>query len=423
MNIIEAGWTAAPIMKGDIGIEIELEYEQEYNPYDMEHPGWVMKDEGSIRGRSGEFVLKTPCAVDKVRMYLDRVYKVINKLEPYDSKNCSIHVHINVQKMEVDKLINFLCLYFILEPILINSYCDIHRDGNTFCMKGIDAEDQYDLLYNIATNFRNRPRRDLNRDAYKYGAANLAAIVDYGSVEFRSLHFTTDVDHIQAWIDVLLKIKTAAEELENREDILLRFSELGVEDYVESIIGKTEIPEHIEEEVLESMYRVQPTVYCKPIKPKLTDTDTGGQDYDDDLLDALKDNVKDFVHLKKIYETLDDIAYMQWRKKMGRPKDNQANRLSWAKSYKNYVNLTKDHRLKDYINNVIFIIESDPTKTALLERRRMHAYVATRIKQVDKDIEYLQKRIKQQRDKAANVGRVDNLFKEAVIEIPLNDRL
>jgi hypothetical protein len=74
-------------------------------------------------------------------------------------------------------------------------------------------------------------------DNIRYAAMNLAAIKKYGSIEFRSMRGTMDVDILWQWINALMSIRTFAVNQANPMDIYEMFMSLGPEDFLKKVLG------------------------------------------------------------------------------------------------------------------------------------------------------------------------------------------
>ncbi len=245
---------------GEVGIEIEAEFDN-FNAEVEVPPGWLQIIDGSLR-EGYEYVLRQPSKRENVHKYLDSIYKYFVRNLPKVSDNCSTHVHVNVQRLTVDQLVNFISLYFILEPALIN-ICGEHRKGNLFCLSASNCEHQYTVLESVAQG----SSRLLQKNEIKYGALNLAAIATYGSLEFRAMRFPVSKEILTSWIHLLLEIKDSANSIKNKVDILMRFSELGIEDFIKKYLPTSHamltLTPSIKYEMTEAMSLVQKALYTE----------------------------------------------------------------------------------------------------------------------------------------------------------------
>jgi hypothetical protein len=220
---------------GDVGIEIELEANNIPQSSSVE-PIWRREVDASLRGESGEFVLNKPIALNK----LDEAFAILttafqaNGLKARPTYRAGIHVHVNVQQLTPLQLVNFMCLYFLLEEVLVR-FCDKTRHGNHFCLRMTDASSSLDSIVDfiIQENIHLLKTEDL-----RYASLNITSLFKYGSVEFRALESTLDFERIKIWASVLTHLRDYATTIRNPVDLLGEASVLGFEEFVPIILGK-----------------------------------------------------------------------------------------------------------------------------------------------------------------------------------------
>jgi len=245
--------------EGEVGIEVEVEG----TDLPVHVVGWHKERDGSLRDESCEYVLKKPCARDKVNLYTNRIaraYKDAGSIIT-PSNRTSIHIHINVQEMSITQVYNFMLLFLILERPLV-AFCGEERVNNLFCLRSYDAEGLLSILEESAS-----PDRIwmLETDEIRYSAMNAAALYKYGSIEFRSMRGTKNVKLIQQWVRMLLSLKDAAIEYANPIEIVEAFSMRGVDEWVKDVLGANHkvVTKHEgwEDEVYDSMRSIQTIAY------------------------------------------------------------------------------------------------------------------------------------------------------------------
>lgn len=232
-----AKWGEVRYKDGDIGIEVEMEGRR--LPLNL-IPGWLTKPEGSLRGEGIEYVLAEPCAEEAVAPLLEILWSTFarNKSILSPSSRCSVHVHINVQRMTEVQLFNFITLYLIVEDALVN-WCGDGRVGNLFCLRARDAEFVIDSLEETSVDgLWGR----LHTNDLRYAALNCKALGDFGSLEFRSLRGTDDPELIKKWVSILLHLRNAALRYDFPNNILDGFSAGGEEAFCREVFG-----DHFEE--------------------------------------------------------------------------------------------------------------------------------------------------------------------------------
>ncbi len=200
---------------GELGIEIEVEGDN-IPPNTLKY--WRKEQDGSLRGESGEFVLKKPLDVKGVQAALaelDQAYKD-NGTEVSNSIRAGVHVHVNVQDLSVNQLMCFITTYLILENILVK-WCGKSREGNLFCLRCKDAEA---WLQTLETALARHDLRLLGSDHIRYASVNLKALTQYGSIEFRAMRGTRDLDAIYQWATVLRSIKEFSKQYATPMDVM-----------------------------------------------------------------------------------------------------------------------------------------------------------------------------------------------------------
>lgn len=219
---------------GEVGLELEAEGAGLHMYILPDATPWKMVADNSLRGESVEFVLKKPIQRGQIpRALKELVDDLLEKrVAINNSYRTSTHVHVNAQELSFVKIVNWLVLYYIYEDILAE-FCGRDRIGNVFCLRASDAEDIVDVLRLAIT--KGQWHAIANQDRYKYGAVNVAALGVYGSLEFRSMRGTMDVDVLNQWVSLLLELKDAAIEYDNPQNICVDFSRLGLRDFTATV--------------------------------------------------------------------------------------------------------------------------------------------------------------------------------------------
>lgn len=246
---------------GEIGIEIELEGSK--FPTKLEKY-WQAKSDGSLRGVSIEYVLTKPLS----RRDYARALKYLTNAQKErgttlkNTGNAGVHIHINVQELNMVQVYNFICLYLIYEDMLM-SFCGESREGNFFCLRSKDAEYLLKVLIESAKeehwgNFRGGNLR--------YASINVGALSKFGSLEFRGMRSPTDNDTIILWVETLLKLKDAAKRYKTPKHVIEAFSIEGQEYFTKKIFGifskKIFKDYNWGEQLIEGMWRAQDVAYC-----------------------------------------------------------------------------------------------------------------------------------------------------------------
>jgi hypothetical protein len=249
--------------QGLFGVEIEAEG---HNLPTFLKPYWRVDDDPSLKaGFEGrEYVMPKPSSLEGVREalnFLDRAY-IDNETTVEETITSGVHVHVNVQDMTPKELFTFITTYFILEELLV-TYCGPSREGNHFCLRAKDAEWIIHELIEVAIN---RKLKRLDTDTLRYCSLNVYSLFKYGSIEFRAMRGTRDLDAIYEWVEILARVREASLEFKQPSDVLSSMSYNGEEVFVRRILGdKADFflrNPHLERMVREGARIVQPLAYA-----------------------------------------------------------------------------------------------------------------------------------------------------------------
>lgn len=197
------------ITKGPhVGIEIEAEGG---NIQCVDTAYWRSEDDQSLRGRFPDERHEFVSRVLKAHAISNALDELIDKQKDarFDfSFRTSTHVHVNCTDMELSAVSAFVYLYYLLERDLMK-YCGPSRNNNRFCLRMVDSEAQVDILKGIIDNgFRDI--RLFVDEGMRYAACNLAALLKYGTIEFRGMRGTMYKQVLMNWTGQLLHLREQA---------------------------------------------------------------------------------------------------------------------------------------------------------------------------------------------------------------------
>src|SRR3546814_6362480 len=93
---------------------------------------------------------------------------------------------------------------------------------------------------------------------------NVKALGDYGSLEFRAMRGTRDMDLIYSWAETLLNLREFAKQFDNPAEIADTFSMRGPSNFMGDALGGNyklfRSEEHTSE--LQSLMRISYAVFC-----------------------------------------------------------------------------------------------------------------------------------------------------------------
>ena len=174
-----------------IGIEVEVENQAHRRPTNVV---WAATDDGSLRNGGIEFISRPIPA-----MYAPGALK--NLLQDGLDGDCcfsprtSVHVHLNMQDVQTEKVIDLLLVYSLFEKALFR-YVGKARWRNIYCTPITETT----LLSGVAN-------RGVRTAWEKYTGFNLLPLQQKGTVEFRHMHGTVDVKKLCVWVDMIVRLK------------------------------------------------------------------------------------------------------------------------------------------------------------------------------------------------------------------------
>lgn len=222
---------------GSVALELELESKKEVYP---EAVGWKTDHDGSLRYYGIEMKSASPVKEASLRAHLDNL---LIGIKNYDwilpSPRTSTHVHVNAMGLTPVQIYTAVCAYWFLEPYFF-SLCDDSRKGNLFCLRLQDASGMVGLIEDDIENTclnKMTPFRTFNGDAHRYSSINLASLYKFGSLEFRGLHGTIDMDLIDKWTRLCLSTVYRSSRFANPQAFLDYTFDKGYRQVQEDLLG------------------------------------------------------------------------------------------------------------------------------------------------------------------------------------------
>lgn len=174
-----------------IGIEVEVENQGHRRP---SNAVWQITDDGSLRNSGVEFISR-PIPAMYAPAALKHLFHGDMDQEYCFSPRTSVHVHLNMQDVQTEKVIDMLLVYCLFEKTLFR-YVGRGRWRNIYCTPITESN----LLGGIA-------ERGIRAPWEKYTGFNLLPLAQKGTVEFRHMHGTIDVKKLCVWIDLITRLK------------------------------------------------------------------------------------------------------------------------------------------------------------------------------------------------------------------------
>jgi hypothetical protein len=221
---------------GSFGVEIEVEGQNlpRRGPFTT---WWRAEADPSLRGEDTvEYVSKKALTFHEVEMALwdlDNAY-IEKKSVVDESVRAGVHVHLNVQTLTPLELMTFITTYYCLEDHFVR-WCGVGRVGNHFCLRVQDAEEIVSYLMKTA---QSKDWRHLNTEDIRYSSLNLLSLFKYGTVEFRSMQGTRDLNRILTWVKLINQLSVGAKKFRTPTDVIHGLSDIGgPEEFLKFVMG------------------------------------------------------------------------------------------------------------------------------------------------------------------------------------------
>lgn len=191
------------------GIELEIENLPEGHDWYLANAGdfWNVEEDGSLRprGQAWEFI-SAPAPMGVVLAETEFLFENIRVTEERNyTDRCSIHLHTNVQDWTQQQVGTLALVYPVFEDVLFQfinhhkkkeeqGYC---RDTNLYCIPWNACRHNRNVVEKLFGN------PGVVRDWQKYTALNFLPIMDKGTVEWRHMHGTRDMEKLTMWFNII----------------------------------------------------------------------------------------------------------------------------------------------------------------------------------------------------------------------------
>jgi hypothetical protein len=194
-----------------MGVELEVEKTRELDYYTAGYLSglWMFERDGSLRvghgGEAYEFISK-PVQMQFLLPELQKFFEYTKFDEENYSDRCSVHVHTNVTDFTQDMLASLSMVYTVVEDVLfqyVNHYKaptmdGYNRDTNLYCIPWNQCRMNHRLVEKLFGNSHAHLAR-----WQKYTALNLLPITTQGTVEWRHMHGTADMEKLTTWLNLI----------------------------------------------------------------------------------------------------------------------------------------------------------------------------------------------------------------------------
>lgn len=219
----------------DLLVGIECEIERWPTDIELKHFGFNFETDGSLRNNGYE-AITAPTYTKHIPYILETLFTRYKITQDNNYSNrCSTHVHVNCQDMELEQVKLLCLLYQVLErPIF--GFIGHEREDNIFCVPW----SQCNMSYDFARKFMADPGATA-RYWQKYTALNILPLRDKGTVEFRHLEGTCDIQRIVDWLNIIGSMVNYArthDYADFKNTILEMNSISNYGAFIESVLGK-----------------------------------------------------------------------------------------------------------------------------------------------------------------------------------------
>lgn len=217
------GKVVEKIINPDLMVGVELEIENIGGRNSLQEIAgsfWTIVEDGSLRPRavSWEFTSKPAGAgttLNQIRELFSKLPIDPRRPELHFGDRTSVHVHTNVLNFTQDQLANVALIYPCFEAVIFQfinhhnkredqGFC---RDTNLYCIPWLGCKinrKMVDKVFNDLDGFREDGRgTGTGRNWRKYTALNFLPIGTQGTIEWRHMHGTNDMDKLTIWFNVI----------------------------------------------------------------------------------------------------------------------------------------------------------------------------------------------------------------------------
>jgi len=178
------------------GIEVEVENCDTDNIDRDYTSSWNIENDGSLRNGGIEFISK-PTYPAHVETLLTNLLEKTLPDTIHFSPRTSIHVHLNCRELTLMQVYNIVILYQCFEDLFYN-FAGPERKKSIFCVPVGNSSYYIDFKSIIQSkNLMNWS---------KYTGLNLAPLGSLGTIEFRHLRGTKNVNTICTWLELIYSL-------------------------------------------------------------------------------------------------------------------------------------------------------------------------------------------------------------------------
>ena len=290
--------TEQPFANPDLVVGLELEIEGwPTPPGECAFTGITFTTDGSLRNNGVELITK-PFASKYIPGLVDKVLTHFEVSEDNYSDRCSIHVHVNCQDLTREQLQTVFIVYQVVERMLFR-FAGAERENNIFCVPWNQCAIANGFIDNFLSDTYNA-----TANWQKYAALNVLPLRDKGTIEFRHMPGTCDVEKITTWLNLIgamMRYATITSYDEVKATILKLNTASNYYEFISSVFGDWAKYVEVFEQELE-MGVIDAKMMLSPIKKKKSAM------HIDDFLAGLEARLVNTLNIPAGRFTLNDIA-------------------------------------------------------------------------------------------------------------------
>ena len=198
------------------GVECEIEDVKAHPKEALALQLFKADKDGSLRGKADkdcgyEYISKPMPGPQLIEAFalLHQDLKFLENGDPF-SHRTSTHVHVNCQSLETGHIISIMKLYALFEEFFFMMVKSNRRD-NIHCVPL--TETPLPAMYGSTLE-------KLVVNWHKYTAFNMKPLRELGTIEFRHLHGTGDVQEFTQWLGVLERLWVLGQEVKISKNAL-----------------------------------------------------------------------------------------------------------------------------------------------------------------------------------------------------------
>lgn len=178
-----------------IGIEVEVENFLDVNG--RLNPVWVLTEDGSLRNHGAELITR-PIPASAAPVAMEYLFNHFLPQTCCFSPRTSVHVHLNMQDFTSTQLADLVALYVIFEKLFYR-FTGRNRMKNIYCVPLAD--------WPVALTAFSLRGNDGTDRWKKYTGLNTLPLSSHGTIEFRHMHGSRDVEKLTKWINLIVSLK------------------------------------------------------------------------------------------------------------------------------------------------------------------------------------------------------------------------